>query len=414
MGGLARRGGSMQDRFGRELLDRFRASPAVAESWYSAQRFAIGYRRSVSDPASWAYLGNLYAECACLAGARRAERLSWYVATMTEPATMPADWATAAPLLRPVLAGSAFGRPVLGAAADGRAELVRRAALPMLDELVVVDLPSTIGYVTAELVADWQVPVSQVFATARANLAADVRRTHNGPVSTREPRMLRFVDDGEAYWVSRLLTEGWLAGLSELVGGRPVAFAPDRDCLVVVRDGTQLPGIFEIAAAEYQEAVRPVSPMAYTVDNAGRIVPYHAPPGHPAHLAATRAERLLAGTAYDAQAELLRDAWEPARAGRLTVASYLVAEPEGQSSVSVSTWLEDAATLLPVTDRVAMVSRDRRQSWLVRWEALVAALEPQPVPGLVPSRYQVGRWPRGEQRRVMLAAATHRRDGADG
>ena len=61
MGGLARRGESMQDRFGRELLERFRAAPAVAESWYSAERFAIGYRRSGCVTTSWAHRGNLYA-----------------------------------------------------------------------------------------------------------------------------------------------------------------------------------------------------------------------------------------------------------------------------------------------------------------------------------------------------------------
>ncbi len=414
MGGLARRGGSMQDRFGRELLDRFRASPAVTESWYSAERFAIGYRRAGVGVASWAYLGNLYSECSCLAGAHRDARLSWYVSAMTEPATVPTDWASAAPLVRPMLSGSAFGRAVPGVAVRPEADLVRRPALPYLDELVVVDLPTTIGYATSDLAASWQVPVDMIFATARANLAADVRRTDSVPFTTREPTMLRFVDDGDDYWVSRLMVHGWLAGLGDRVGGRPVAFAPDRDSLVVVRDGPQLPGILDIVAAEYREAVRPVSPMAYTVDSEGRLVPYRARPEDPAAAGIQRAERLLAGASYDMQADLLRDRWEPARTGRLTVASYLMADLGGRSPASVSTWLEDSATLLPQTDRVAMVSRDRQESWLVSWPDLIGAMAPHQVPGMVPPRYRVGRWPRGEQRRALLHPATHRRDGADG
>jgi hypothetical protein len=415
MGGLARRGGSMQDRFGRELLDRFRASPAIAESWYSAERFAIGYRRTLDGPVCWAYLGTLYAACAGLAGERRDLRLDRYVTAMIDPATVPRGWEAAAPLLRPVLCGASFGRSVPGQPVPPEMHLLRRPALPFLDELVVVDLPTTRGYVTADLAACWGVPQERIFAAARRNLAGDRRSGADVPATTGEPKMLRFVDDGDAYWVSRLLLDGWLAGLGELVGGRPVAFAPDRDSLLVVRDGVQLGGIFDIVAAECREAARPVSPMAYTVDDRGAVVPFQAGPGHPLRHAVARAQRSLAGGEYDAQAESLRERWEPAVAGHVAVASYLLAEHGAAPPVSVATWVEDVATLLPVTDQVALVGRDRRESWLIDWDVLVGTLGLRAVPALRPTRYRVGRWPRGEQRRQLLLHATHRRDaGTDG
>lgn len=408
-GGLARRGGSMQDRFGRELLRRFQGSPGVVDSWYSAERFAIGYRRVVGGVVNWAYLGSLYAECAGLAGEPRDAALARYVASMTEPATVPREWGAAASLLRPVLCGTAVGRSAPGAGRDGES-LVRRAALPFLDEVVVVDLPTTIGYVTRDLVASWRVSVADVFAVARANLAADRREVLSA--ARREPAVLRFVDDGAAYWVSRLLVPGWLAGLGELVGGRPVAFAPDRDSLLVVRDGPQVAEMFDIVAAEYRESTRAVSPVAYTADTAGRVVPYRVPPGHPAYDAAARADRLLAASAYDTQADLLRADWSVAQ--RVSVASYLLVEPDRAAPSSVSTWRQDVATLLPVTDRVALVGADRRESWLIGWDTLMSGAAPRRVPGLVPPRYRVGLWPTGDSWRRLVTGAWHRADGALG
>lgn len=411
MGGLARRGGSMQDRFGAELLDRFRSAAGVAESWYSAERFAIGYRRTAGGAVSWAFLGTLYAECACLAGDRRDELLARYVARMTEPAAVPTRWADAAPLLRPLLYGTAYGRWVPGAPRRPEADLLRRPVLPLLDEVVVVDLPTTIGYVTTDLVASWGVGAREVFVTAAANLAAAP-----GDVSAARPSgaptMLRFLDDGSSYWASRLLLDGWLAGFEARLGGRPVAFVPDRDCLLVVADGPQLADVFDVVAAEFREAIRPVSPSAYSVDDAGALVPYRPPLGHPAHSAAMRADRMLASAAYDVQADLLRAHWPVAH--RVSVASYLLAEPVDGAAPSVSTWYEDAATLLPETDEVALVSADRRQSWLVRWPDLVRVVAPLRVPGLAPPRYRVQRWPRGEAWRQLLADAVHDTDGAHG
>jgi hypothetical protein len=413
MGGLARRGESMQDRFGRELLERFRAAPAVADSWYSAERFAIGYRRSGGAATCWAYLGNLYSECASLAGEPRDERLARYVAAMAEPACVPSDWARAAPLLRPLLCGVSFGRRAPGGPArwsgpPNEADLVRRVALPMLDELVVVDLPSSVGYVTAALVADWGVPADEVFATARRNLAADHRCTG---VPAEPTTLLRFVDDGDVYWVPRLLQDGWLARLAgdRLGGARPVAFAPDRDSLLVAPEGPTLAGIFDVVAAEYAEATHPVSPMGYTLDDSGALVPFTVPADHPLYPAVRRAERLLAGREYDEQAELLR-----AGQSAVAVASYLLADTPDGTAVSVSTWAEDAPTLLPYTDQVALVSRDRSQSWLVGWDALVSSVPHIPVRGLAPARLRVSRWPTGEQRHHLMSASLHRRYGADG
>lgn len=390
----------MQDRFAHDVLDRFRATRGIVESWYAPERFAIGYRRTAGDQPGWAHLGNLFAECADVGDDERDTRIAWYVDAVIDPAEIPADWARAGPLLRPVLAGVTFGR-----SADGGSALLRRSALRCLDELVVVDLPTKVGYVSAGQAADWGVPVADVFAAARANLRPEL------PDGAGEgtPGPLRFVDGGDAYWVPRLLLDGWLAGLAGAVGGRPVAFAPARDTLLVVADSPGLPSLMEIVEAEYREAVRPVSPVPYTVDDRGRTVPYPAPPGHPMHRAVRRAERVLAGAQYDGQAEALRDALPAA-----VVASYLMAERDDGAPFSLCTWGEDLTTLLPATDRVCLVDRSSRQSWLVTWSDLATTVDLTPIPGLVPPRYRVDRWPAPPARTALFAKAEHRAGGADG
>lgn len=427
----------MQDRFARDVLDRFRATQGVVESWYAPERFAIGYRRAAGDTPGWAHLGNLFAECAEVGDAERDTRIAWYVDAVVDPAEIPADWAAARPLLRPVLAGVTFGRQP-----DGGSALLRRPALPQLDELVVVDLPTKVGYVSAATAADWGVSAADVFAAARANLPPDPPAA-NGPATgpaggpaTRpgvpgqaaagpgrpgsaggegDGGVLRFVDGGDAYWVPRLLLDGWLAGLAGAVGGRPVAFAPARDTLLVVADSPALPSLMEIVEAEYREAVRPVSPMAYTVDGQGRLVPYPAPVGDPMHRAVLRAERVLAGAEYDGQADALRDSATLAGLpGGPFVASYLMGDRDDGTPFSLCTWGEDLSTLLPATDRVCLVDASCRRSWLVDWADLAEVTGLTPVPGLVPERFQVDRWPAPPARTALFGKAEYREGGADG
>ncbi|MBB2942037.1 hypothetical protein FB565_001741 [Actinoplanes lutulentus] len=205
-------------------------------------------------------------------------QLDVFVAGLLRTPGLPADWRAAAPLLRPVLRGGAPGAPL------------RRPALPFLSEFVVVDHPETMTYVTPDQLAAWNVPADRVFAAARANLSGAVLHgVASGPV------VVRFVDDGDAYWTSHLLLEGWLARLEGQVGGVPVAFAPERGTLLVTADGSEhLAGLFVQAEKIFMESTRALSPMAYVSDDNGCTVPYPAPPGHPLHHLADRATRLLA------------------------------------------------------------------------------------------------------------------------
>jgi len=143
-----------------------------------------------------------------------------------------------------------------------------------------------------------------VFWAARGNLSGAVLRS----VAT-EPTVVQFMDDGDAYWTSHLLLDGWLAGLAEQVGGVPVAFAPERGTLIVAADGSaHLPDLFGQAELAYLRSPRAITPMAYVSDERGRTVPYQAPEGHPLHECVLRAEAVQAMQEYARQGETLKNA----------------------------------------------------------------------------------------------------------
>ncbi|GAA2905635.1 hypothetical protein Acy02nite_81210 [Actinoplanes cyaneus] len=289
---------------------------------------------------------------------RNRRELGEHLAGVLGTGNVPRDWASAAPLLRPVLRGAAPGSPL------------RRPALPFLSEFVVVDHPETMTYVTPAQLVLWNVTADRVFDAARANLPGAV--LHGSP--SGKPVVVRFVDDGNAYWTSHLLLPGWLDRLAEQVGGRPVAFAPERGTLLVTADDPDLVRALFVQAEEiYAKSTRSLTPMAYVGDRDGCPIPYPAPPGHPLHHVVSRAERILAVEEYNRQAAEL-----PGAAGLRLTGS----DESGWRTQAL--WVADTPALLPVADEVLL-----GESRILPWHELDLA----PVDGLSPERRRAQGWP---------------------
>ncbi|WP_229076500.1 hypothetical protein [Actinoplanes sp. DH11] len=289
----------------------------------------------------------------------RRRQLREFVAGLVRTPGLPTTWAQAAPLLRPVLRGAAPGAPL------------RRTAMPFLSEFVVVDQPDTMTYVTPAQLSVWGVSADRVFATARGNLSGAVLAgVASGPV------VVRFVDDGDAYWTSHLLLPGWLDRLAEQVGGVPVAFAPERGTLLVTADGSEhLPGLFMQAEEIYARSARALSPMAYVSDDQGCTIPYPAPAGHPLHHLVGRAERLLAVREYSRQAAESPEPLAP-----------LVLRADGRAGWRTrAVWAVDARALLPEADEVQLGER------VVPWDAVAPHLKA--AEDLDPVRWRGKGWP---------------------
>jgi hypothetical protein len=292
-------------------------------------------------------------------GRGRRERVDRYVAGLLLTPGLPHDWHEVRPLLRPVLRGGTPGSPL------------RRPVLPFLSEFVVVDQPDTMTYVVREQLAAWGVRAEEVFAAARSNLSGAVLRGVSA-----EPVVVRFVDNGDAYWTSHLLLDHWLAGLAGQVGGVPVAFAPERGTLLVTADGSgHLRGLFAQAEEIYAKSARPITPMAYTSDENGCTIPYAVPPGNPLRHAVRRAERVLAIQEYTRQAAGLSGP-----AGALDLVG-----DDAAGWRSRALWPRDEPILLPAADEVQLGDQ------VCPWSAVLAHLSL--VPDLDPPRWTADGWP---------------------
>ncbi|HEX2419558.1 MAG TPA: hypothetical protein VHJ83_15770, partial [Micromonosporaceae bacterium] len=232
---------------------------------------------------------------------------------------------------------------------------------------------------------------------ARENLSQ--RRMSPQPPRQVGSRVLRMVDDGGTYCVSHLLVDGWLAGFSRHLGVRPVAFAPDRSTLLIAADdaGT-LSTLFEMVEEEYGQSPRPVSSMAYTVAEDGRVQPYQAPPGHPLYAAAGRAERVLANAEYSRQKRWLDQFSSPHRTG-----SIMLSGRTDGSIFSVASVTPGIPTLLPRTDYVALVVQG--DMVFLSWQVAEQVLQLKPEPDLEPARYLVDDWPSGGAAEELRNAA---------
>jgi hypothetical protein len=380
MGVFKRSGEPSRHDYANQVLAEVRRAGA-AEAWYDSEAFAVHFRREAGGSVATINLATLYQEAAGADPAERNARLIRLAADVVTPAALPETWERVAPLLRPVLRPASFAQGT---------DVVARPAWPCLRELVVIDQPTTMAYARADKLAAWGVPAAEVFATARANLARLAAPPDATPAGG--PALLRFVDDGDGYFASRLLLDGWLAGLAGRVGGRPVAFVPDQNTLIVTDDQPDTLGpLFELVESAYREAARAVSPAAYTVDGAGRVLPYAPPPGHPVEAVAHRAEVILAASEYQAQGEHLTELHE--RDGRdVFVARLLAAGRDDGSVFSVASWADGVEALLPAADLVAF-SAEGADAFYVPWDAAARTARLEPVDGLHPPRYHVHGWP---------------------
>jgi hypothetical protein len=372
-------------RLGGQVIRRLRRA-GFTDARYDARGFRVRFTVDGEETPTILELAPLLAT----RGRRRRADVDRFVAGLVTPPRLPLEWAEARPLLRPVLRGGTPGFPL------------RRPVLPFLFEYVVVDRPDTMTYVGPDQPDGWGVSSDEVFAAARANLSGAVLQ---GVAS--EPVVVRFVDDGDAYWTSHLLLEHWLERLQGQVGGVPVAFAPERGTLLVTADGSDhLRGLFAQAEEIYATSSRPITPMAYGYDEYGCTVPYAAPPGHPLHHVVRRAERVLAVHEYTRQATFPAeppaprpageaDAPATATAGRrpkeadphpgVPMAELRLVSSDEHGWQTRAIWERDEPVLLPEADEVQLGDQ------VCAWHEVLPHL--RAADGYEPARWAADGWP---------------------
>jgi hypothetical protein len=169
---------------------------------------------------------------------------------------------------------------------------------------------------------------------------------------------------------------------------------PDKDTLLVAPDQPDaLPGLYQMIERQYGEATRGLSPVGYTVDDAGAVVPYPAPAGTELARVAHRAEVLLAAAEYGSQKEAL-DAEHERDGVDVFVGTLLVGERPDESLFSASVWSNGVDTLMPDADFIAFQPGvGPGEAITVPFPVVVAEASLIPEPGYAPVRYRVTAWP---------------------
>jgi uncharacterized protein YtpQ (UPF0354 family) len=397
---LARIVGSPRDRFAAEALRIARRTPGLAKARYDRDRFAVELPNPDGRHPTWLYLSNVYAETDGATASERRERIERLIRIMAAPKT-DETWESVRSKLRPVLRPVTFGQ--VGIA--GMVPPISRAAMPHLRELIVVDQPDSMSYVVPARLDEWGVTVDDVFAAACANLAEIAGRSLDRSVPTANA-LIRMIDTGDGYFTSLLLSPGWLAGMSERMGERVIAFVPDTSTVVLCGlDAGGLDGLYEMAAQEYSEAVRSLSPVGYVTDARGDVVPYVPEPDDPAYVIARRSEVLLAGAEYGAQTRWLTTQYASAGID-VFVGNLLGLERPGEPAFTVAAWTDGITSLLPAAHFISF-TRGGVVEMRVPWQVVADQIDLRPEPLLTPLRYRVDSWPPAE---VIEALRVHAAD----
>jgi hypothetical protein len=358
-------GGGKEDAFADEALAIVRAAPQVTGAERMPDDFAILYQ--VGERVGRIVLHNLFHELAELDPEERRQRLRGVIGSMMGAPEIPRDWAAVQPLLRPVVRALSF----LGTGDLTAAGPVWRTFAPFLAELVVIDGPTTMSYVTRGDLERWQITAAQAHGAARDNLAADTPLLCAKTPGEEGPEATWIVDSRDSYESSRLLLPGWLAGFAARVGGRPVAIVPHRGMLWVTsaESAAHLQILADAAGREFDDSPRAISPALYSVDDDGDVVAFEPAPDHPLAGVVRAGHLRLAEHEYAAQQPRLEGELEAAGTD-LFVARFRVLEVEGRPRHSFCVWGHHVDSLLPHTDLVAIFDEQADEPVFVPWDAV--------------------------------------------
>ena len=386
-------GDTTRDRFARQMAIVLRVAGG-RDIKYDADEFLLRFRLPDGSPMV-GNLANVFVEWGGAPHAELSARMKQFAAMLVNSGGHLTEWEAVADRLLPVL-----NPPQLAWNEEANLLSIFREFQPLVCETVVVDHPDRMQYVTGNDPKAWGVTEDEVFERARANLAARAMWPDLDGGGDR-PTIFRMPESGNDYWASHLLLDGWLAAFGRKLGGRPVVFVPDRSSgLTVVADDPDVVGhLLAALEKEYRDGSRIVSPQAYTVDSAGRVVPYSVPPGDPQWNAVHRSEVVLAAREYAA--------WKETNDGNVDghIATYEVCTRTRDDSVfSMSVWGEGVTTLLPESDFVTVIA-ESHDHFIVPFEAVVREVGLTPAPHLYPPRYPTPPWLSEPQLRSLRAAA---------
>ncbi|MEV4310943.1 DUF1444 family protein [Actinocrispum sp. NPDC049592] len=344
-----------EERFTDDFVTTINRLPGIVRITRT-DHFGIDVQRAGETGSHSIFLGNLFAEVKHLSPAERKDAVHQFVAAMFNQPDEPENWEAAAPRLRPVLRTASYAQ----AGQVGGIAVASRPSLRHLVEMLVIDHEHRMSLVNSESLEQWGVTFDEANERAAHNLMAEgtnLARLDNGVFA---------VASEDTYESSRLMVPGWLAGLGEEVGIKPVAVVPARDMMLIgdERDENALRWMFNEALQIFNDHPRWLSPVPYHADDDGEVVAWKPGRKHPLYNAVRMAERSLELYEYREQSERMEKLFRQAGED-LVVADYTVELLPGGMAQSYTTWPRDADALLPYADVIEFPAESGpfRVSW---------------------------------------------------
>jgi hypothetical protein len=289
---------------------------------------------------------------------------------------------------------------------------VARGFAPFLDAMLVVDTPSSIGYVSRATLEKWPVDENEAFAAALRNLATQATAQLERYSDTHGP--VWHLPGEDVYATSRLLLPGWLASMRGRIDGRVLAIIPERSTLLIGGDADPelVRWLAEAAQREFASSVRSLSPAVYTLDAwAARVVPYTPDRTSGTATMVRVGHAILRARTYEEQKNEL-DAYYEKNGVDLFVASATLMRLEDGRPYDYCVWTEGVEAVLPVTDVVVAGGGAKRGG--SRWMATVPFGVAREIGGRLwtaaslpfgPERFRVSGAITPEQKAALLAAS---------
>jgi hypothetical protein len=263
---------------------------------------------------------------------------------------------------------------------------------------IAFDTPKTIQVLTGDRSSSWGVSMDEVWAKALENL----RDLASDKWQTLAPGVYQSLwRDG--YDTSRMFLTDMIRRLS--LTGRPVAFLPTRDALIVVgdRDERGLLAASAYAADIFKDAPRPctLEPFVLTDDDRWTTVAS----GIPLH------ENLVNGGLRDqleiqGQSTLVLRKWLEFKQEDV-FAAHLMQKQVGEQTRTLAAWPQ-VPCLLPRADEV-VIQVEEPDGLRVAWEDLESlGLVPEPEPDWWPARYRFEAVPSTDQLTRLKGLAAQR------
>jgi hypothetical protein len=337
-------------------------------------------------------LGNMYGNYRRLSRARRPEFLRTCVRmAMARHRELPDDFEAASHDLRPRI----WPRAVLeqerlrGLVGDAGARLADMPNEPIGEHLLAClafDWPESVQSVTSDNLAGWGVTVYEAMEVARRNLEEATS------VYSRIGENLYCFTSGDSYDASRLTLVDRIQDLE--LAGKPVAMAPTRDQLYITGSDDEL-GLKLMAELASRNLGGP-----YTLSGMPLILndreweDWMPPADHPSYRSFQKMAIGWLGGLYAEQKQLL-EATHQKRGVDLFVASYSGVEKPDGDVVSYCVWGEGVDSLLPVTQKVAIMKQGHQgPAALGDWRRLIeVAGELMEPTDHYPTRFRVRRLP---------------------